>query len=524
MTHPISQRAFGEEPLTRPRGRVIPILIRLRTNTAMLLFLLPATLIAWPAQGQGPLAPAENSRSEQPVIPPELLAPRRTRPRSITDPRLARFNMATRLLIETELRDAKPSEREHWLQIFAQVDADQVPHLLSARRRALPHSGAMSSQISDSLPKTKQDLAEKRKQTILQERNLRFEQPSELSQPIRQTSSVQQFSPEKEESEKGFLRQTLSRSVAPLALFRGRESSESDNGETDNHVTLSLPILNESANGREAQMASTMAGSSLAEQSPEGILPHRDPRLEPSAYLQGEFSKLIKVLESEVMSKHDESNAEAHSQNRRRNIQLRMLYLMTGKPEQALTAIPGLPVEEQEFWTNLFWAVGREMYPDPSRDIQEQRAVTASILESARRHLEDQARLEVAKACFCHKITNFGNYERFARDEFHAGQPVLLYVEMRNFDSRLSAAGLFHTRLRSRIEIHAGEGQAGELLEAMDLGVTEDTCRSQRTDYFHSYRLEIPRSLPSGRYQIRLQVIDENSGKSAEEWLPLQIL
>ena len=49
--------------------------------------------------------------------------------------------------------------------------------------------------------------------------------------------------------------------------------------------------------------------------------------------------------------------------------------------------------------------------------------------------LQEKAKLELRNVTFCHKISSFGNYEKYARDEFSPGQEVLLYAEVANIHS-----------------------------------------------------------------------------------------
>ena len=461
---------------------------------------------------------ANQSRSV-PVIPPDQLRGGSMRRRAPIDPRLARFDSATRLLIETELRDARPEEREHWLAVLVNVDADQVSHLLSARRRValqadgtpgrlLPRQESATGHASVSTS----DLFRQRREMVLGDVGTREPTEREVDRKIDETTG-----------EKGFLRQTLSRSVAPLTRFRGRESKEEDLQAPNSPVQLSRRILDDPEPPVAYRQDASVTTASLDESPPEPRPSSLAPNREQSAYLLGEFSKLIKVLETEASKSGGALSAQSLDQVRLRHVQLRMLYLMSGEPERAMTAIPGLPPDEQEYWINLFWALGREIYPDEDRDIGERRATTASILASAQRHLEERAPLKVTTACFCHKISSFGNYERFARDEFHAGQQVLLYAELKNFRSRLSNDGLFRTRLRSRMEIVPATETSGTPVESRDLGVTEDSCRSQRSDYFHSYRIDIPAGLPSGQYHLQLTIVDEIGGKSVEGSIPFRV-
>ena len=143
-------------------------------------------------------------------------------------------------------------------------------------------------------------------------------------------------------------------------------------------------------------------------------------------------------------------------------------------------------------------------------------ALTVDQLASAQRQLESIAPLQLRSVNFCYKINSFGNFDRYERDEFRPGQPVLLYAEIRNFRSEPAAAGGYATRLKSHIEIRRG-GADGQPVEQNSFPSTEDTCRSIRHDYFHSYKIDLPQHLTPGPYALVLTVEDELSHKTAAQ-------
>ena len=128
--------------------------------------------------------------------------------------------------------------------------------------------------------------------------------------------------------------------------------------------------------------------------------------------------------------------------------------------------------------------------------------------------MQHAARLELRNVSFCYKINSFGSFDRYERDEFRAGQPVLLYAEVNNFESQPTTTGLYKTRLRSHIEVRRGNAQ-GDIVEQNDFPATEDLCRNLRSDYFHSYKIDLPQHLTPGPYTLVLAVEDELGGKVA---------
>jgi hypothetical protein len=229
-----------------------------------------------------------------------------------------------------------------------------------------------------------------------------------------------------------------------------------------------------------------------------------------------ESDRLIAQMEKEISLLNPGSNPEALIEYRRRQVHLRFLYLVAQRQEQALTAIPGLPAAEQEYWQNLIWATSNSLDSEPFPLLKDRAARSISPLNTALRRLREQADLALKNTSFCEQISYFGNYEKFAKDEFTPGQEVLLYVEIENYKIEQTMNGEHRTLLRSVIDIL---GINGEVRWHKTFPATEDRCRNPRRDYFHNYQFTIPDRLPLGPHTLKLTVIDDLSGKQASHSL-----
>ena len=145
---------------------------------------------------------------------------------------------------------------------------------------------------------------------------------------------------------------------------------------------------------------------------------------------------------------------------------------------------------------------------------------TATIeqLDAAIRNLQPRADLKLRHLALCRRIQTFGDYEPFEKNAFSPGQDVLLYAEVENFTSRPTGDGRLETLLRSMITIREGSSD-GKIVHEILVGVTPDICRTSRRDYFHNYEFKFPRTLPLGRYVLRLTVTDLHGNKKASESL-----
>jgi hypothetical protein len=195
-----------------------------------------------------------------------------------------------------------------------------------------------------------------------------------------------------------------------------------------------------------------------------------------------------------------------------KHVYLRMLYLMSGQQERALQYIPGLDPADQEFWQQVFWGMTNYFDSNAMPNPADRATQTIAQFNAAVLRLKEKAHLELRNVSFCHKISSFGDYERYPRDEFSPGQEVLLYAELGNFHSELTADGRYRTLLRSTLEIHK-PGPQGELIEQTNYPAPEDLCRNHRRDYFLSYRLVIPQKISLGPHVLKLTVEDQLSQK-----------
>jgi len=198
----------------------------------------------------------------------------------------------------------------------------------------------------------------------------------------------------------------------------------------------------------------------------------------------------------------------------RKHVQLRLLNLIAGQTDRALQPIPGIDSAEQEFWQQMIWGLADYFDTQGMPDSSERASQTIRQLRIAAARLQEKARLELHNVAFSHKISGFGNYQRFKRDEFTPGQQVLLYAEVADFKSEPTPDGQFRTLMKSTLEILEG-GPTGRLVESLPLSPSEDRCRNQRRDYYHSYDFSIPQSCNAGPHTLRLRVEDQLGKKTA---------
>jgi hypothetical protein len=145
---------------------------------------------------------------------------------------------------------------------------------------------------------------------------------------------------------------------------------------------------------------------------------------------------------------------------------------------------------------------------------------TLSPLRAAAIALELEAPLEIVELQFCRRVLGFGDFEPVADHTFTVGQSIVLYCDMAGL--RYERAGdRFRSRIESRVEVMPAQGDS--ILWGLTLGAAEDTCQRPRRDYYVNYRLNLPTSLASGDYRLRLSQKDTISGQEVARELSFSL-
>jgi hypothetical protein len=461
------------------------------------------------------------------------------------------LDSATLMLIQQELSDCSPAEREKWMSYLQSIDPLSVPHALQARRMQLASAkttGAAGHADAPTREPTFGDGHAAMANPAASPR-LKFESfdagsgfAATASGPGSALNAPEpRMSPESALGVSPFSRQAdRTQSIPTVQTGYGGSLSGPDSRFASNAAfpqpepsPVVMPAINPNTPG-EVPITSAALSPGYVVPTPGldvgtgAALPpggSANPALASTtlqgAYWQDALQKLTALVEAEVAATQPGLSEAERVEFTKKQVWLRMLYLMAQQPERAHSAIPGLDPAEQEFWTALFWAVSNYFDTQSLRDTPERAAVTLEQLDYAQDRLERLAALQLKNVNFCYKINSFGNFESWQRDEFRPGQPVLLYAEVSNYESRPQSDGRFMTRLKSFIEIRRGDVD-GPVIENNALTPTEDVCRSMRKDYFHSYTIDLPQHLTPGPYTLVLRVEDEFSGKTAVQ--PIRFL
>lgn len=274
-----------------------------------------------------------------------------------------------------------------------------------------------------------------------------------------------------------------------------------------------------------ARPSAATSGATTAADDRKDHAPSRDEKAPPSDQAAEPSKKPDKDTETVVPASHTESmepswqdrlasairgmEAEASPSPKTdeeiaRHAALRLMYLAAGRRDDAMRPIPGVPPAMQDFWSSEVFGLATLLDSRRTPDRRDRAAEAKRLLGEAAAKLSVAAPLVVKGLAFATEVQSFGCYTRFEKDEFAADQEVLLYAEVENFRSEPTPKG-FQTTLRSSYKIYDSRGQQAAEEE---FPVTEESCRSERRDFFIGYHLRIPKALHPGKYTLKLTIED----------------
>ena len=295
-----------------------------------------------------------------------------------------------------------------------------------------------------------------------------------------------------EENSREFLRRPFQRIPSPWSLLKEREqpqvSQQSDTSTSPMTAAVDQPAPEQPAN--------------------------------PSGQL---LAQVIEQTEHQLANWPRQPNGQPQDPvtYQKRQMDLRMLYLMIDKPASAMSAIENLPPTEQEFWQELMLGISQFRSRSINTDPEQHRAGTVSQIRAAVRHLQQTAMLSIRRMEFCSRINSFGSVENFPTNDFDPGQPVLVYVEVDNFGMEIDRDGKYRTAFSARLDFYLdGTSQPVESIDVVNI---DDTSTSLRNDFYHSFELTIPSHFATGRYQLRLSLRDHVSHRESSSSIEFQV-
>ncbi len=222
----------------------------------------------------------------------------------------------------------------------------------------------------------------------------------------------------------------------------------------------------------------------------------------PASAWQAQLQAAIRTKEAELLAPGKANDTQAQAQ-------LRLLYLLAGRRDDALRPIASASPSQQGFWTSELYGLSTWLDVQRNADDTRRAAEAKQHLSEAVTRLSETCPLTVRSLTFCTEIQSFGCVKPFERNEFLPGQAVLLYAEVENLSGEATPKGV-HTSLQSSYQIFDSRGQR---VADEEFTVTEEHCRNPRHDYFIGYELRIPDRVYPGKHTLQLTVRDAKSQK-----------
>ncbi len=213
--------------------------------------------------------------------------------------------------------------------------------------------------------------------------------------------------------------------------------------------------------------------------------------------------ELIASLEAEVKLRSGKQDVDGELP--RMQQQLRLLYLLAERPDDAVGEIESLPAAEQEAFKQLMFGLSTWLAAQEDRRPTLRNARVLRSLNDAAGQLAAAAKLDVRNLRFCEGVEGFGWYKEFPTAQFRAKQQVILYAEVDNFASEKKGPETYETELAVSYQIF---DDRGTLVDERELPLDKEVCKNQRRDYFLAYRIYLPDGIAAGRYRLELTVED----------------
>jgi len=207
-----------------------------------------------------------------------------------------------------------------------------------------------------------------------------------------------------------------------------------------------------------------------------------------------------------------------------------MKAFQTNRPQEAVEHLKHLDSTNQELLIYLMPLMVRLSEGKDKTLPPEELAMLVDRLQTASGMLKAKAALQMDRVCFCRGVRKFADLDAYpAGHEFHAGDMVFLYAELKNFtcESVNTQQGQGYNaptrgcnvRLTTTLELRDAK-QA--LIWRTDLNKS-DYSLTPPLDYYHNYRFCIPEKLPAGTYTLWVNIVDKPSGRAVRKPVEMRV-
>lgn len=177
--------------------------------------------------------------------------------------------------------------------------------------------------------------------------------------------------------------------------------------------------------------------------------------------------------------------------------------------------------KHRQYWQHQLTAILNMLQAAKTNEEGGRQSVSTAMdhLKSAVFELQQLSELSIARIEFCSEVSGYGQFVTMDLDDFQPDSATLVYCEIENFLPVKETVGdreMFATRLECQLEIL---DQDDNVVQSVDFPVVEDVAINHRRDFYMHLPLTLA-NLPPASYQVRLEIKDLGSQKSARQSLP----
>jgi len=233
------------------------------------------------------------------------------------------------------------------------------------------------------------------------------------------------------------------------------------------------------------------------------------------------ISKVTEELAMLLRSEADQSDSPVSSM-----AALSALELIEQGVAPDPATMPWLTDRERELlsaFRDLFSEAGARLESDPNDLLS-----VYGVIEGLPGRLESWKRLSIPVATLCVRVDGYGQYEELGSNTLVAGRAhrMIVYTELADFrsESATGPSGEMGHRVRLTQDLSLYHDADGLLAWREADQKINEFSRNERRDFFLVQLIELPRTLTVGKYRLKVTVVDEVAGATAEAVIGIDVV
>lgn len=200
---------------------------------------------------------------------------------------------------------------------------------------------------------------------------------------------------------------------------------------------------------------------------------------------------------------------------------LRLLELAAGSRGEAVRPFPEADKSFNSFWSGQMLGLSSLLDEAGTPDVRMRYAAAAFRLDESLMELRQLCPMRLRNVQLVRDWAGFGVFLP-RNEDCEPGEVIGLYMELENPTLRQSSYGY---NVRNSVNYEIRDTAANIVFKKENIPAEQTTPTRTRDNCVH-LSVEIPTSLPAGRYQLRISVTDMNSDnlQYAEEQIPIRVV